>query len=94
VACTVARDVAVLAVGQEVARPGEEGGLARGGKGDREAATVTLAASPEQALAIWAAAQRGRLTLTLRGLAGETGLAPAQPAVALPADVADLCRGR
>jgi len=94
VACTVAREVAVLAVGQEVARPGEEGGLARGGKGDREAATVTLAASPEQALAIWAAAQRGRLTLALRGLAGETGLAPAQPAVALPADVADLCRGR
>jgi len=93
VACTVARDVAVLAVGEEVARPGEEG-LARGGKGDREAATVTLAASPEQALAIWAAVQRGRLTLALRGVVGEVRPASPQPGVALSADVADLCRGR
>ncbi|MDW8008491.1 MAG: Flp pilus assembly protein CpaB [Chloroflexota bacterium] len=94
VACVVARDVPVLAVGQEVARPAEGGALVRGGKGAVDAGTVTLAASPEQALALWAAAQRGRLSLALRGLAGPAGQAGPQPALPLPADVADLCRGR
>lgn len=94
VACVVARDVPVLAVGQEVARPAEGGALVRGGKDAADAGTVTLAASPEQALALWAAAQRGRLSLALRGLAGPSGPAAPQPALVLPADVADLCRGR
>lgn len=94
VACTVARDVPVLAVGSEVARPEEGGVLARGGKGAPDAATGTLAASPEQALAIWAASQKGRLSLLLRGIQGEAAYPPAQPGVALPSDVADLCRGR
>lgn len=94
VACVVARDVPVLAVGQEVARPQEGGGLARGGKAPGEAATVTLAASPEQALALWAAAQKGRLMLALRGMAGPPGTASPQPAAVLSPDVADLCRGR
>ena len=94
VACTVARDVPVLAVGSEVARPEEGGVLARGGKGAPDAATVTLAASPEQALAIWAASQKGRLSLLLRSIQGEAAYPPPQPGVALPSDVADLCRGR
>lgn len=94
VACTVARDVPVLAVGSEVARPQEGGGLARGGGGTVDAATVTLAASPEQALAIWAASQKGRLSLLLRGIQGETAYSPPQPGMTLPSDIADLCRGR
>lgn len=93
IACTIAREVPVLAVGTDVAMPAG-GDLARGRKETPDAATVTLAAAPDQALAIWAATQRGRLSLLLRGIGGEMRPAGPLPAVLLPPDVADLCRGR